>query len=344
MRLSSLIANMDLTGLVPARYHAYLPLVSDSLGYFLDRLSPDRQARILDQQLALGADTALDLRLTCLLAHCPTLHKLGQVMARDRRLAPALRRSLQRLESSQPTVPLSEVLPLIRQAAGDSPGITIARRPLAEASVAVIVPFTWRTAGSPLGEEGVFKVLKPDVVEHLEEDLSVWPALGAFLEERSAQLGLASVAFSEVLSNVAERLVSEVRLDREQEHLSRAHTLHEHDSRVVVPRLLPMCTPRVTAMQRIHGVKVTDIMGTAARRRALASLIAEALLARPFWDPADVAVFHADPHAGNLLATADGRLGVLDWSLVAHLDGAQRAAIMQMMEKRVHAAEEKKSH
>ncbi|HEU0202762.1 MAG TPA: AarF/UbiB family protein, partial [Burkholderiaceae bacterium] len=52
------------------------------------------------------------------------------------------------------------------------------------------------------------------------------------------------------------------------------------------------------------------------------------LLAQPFWTKDAWAVIHADPHAGNLFATDDGRLAVLDWSLTARLSKAQREAMV----------------
>jgi len=52
------------------------------------------------------------------------------------------------------------------------------------------------------------------------------------------------------------------------------------------------------------------------------------LLGRPFWSCGQEALVHADPHAGNLVATDDGRLAVLDWSLAARLSKAQREALV----------------
>jgi ubiquinone biosynthesis protein len=42
-------------------------------------------------------------------------------------------------------------------------------------------------------------------------------------------------------------------------------------------------------------------------------------------------MFHSDPHAGNLIYTRDGRLAILDWSLVGHLGEAERIAIAQLV-------------
>ena len=42
--------------------------------------------------------------------------------------------------------------------------------------------------------------------------------------------------------------------------------------------------------------------------------------------------FHADIHAGNLLAMPDGRLGMLDWGIVAQLDDETQLLMQKLVE------------
>ncbi|MET8140884.1 AarF/UbiB family protein [Sphaerisporangium sp. NPDC005288] len=42
-------------------------------------------------------------------------------------------------------------------------------------------------------------------------------------------------------------------------------------------------------------------------------------------------VFHADPHPGNILLLADGRLGLLDFGSVGRLDGSLRASLQRLL-------------
>ena len=42
-------------------------------------------------------------------------------------------------------------------------------------------------------------------------------------------------------------------------------------------------------------------------------------------------VFHADPHPGNILLLADGRLGMLDFGSVGRLDSSLRASIQRLL-------------
>ena len=131
---------------------------------------------------------------------------------------------------------------------------------------------------------------------------------------------------------MSELLASEVHLDREQRHLVLAARLYEHARAVKIPRLFDFSTSRVTAMERVFGVKVTDIAHMReADRWALAVSIVQALVAQPMWSKQPNALFHADPHAGNLVATDDGRLAILDWSLVGYLAKSEREKTIKLM-------------
>lgn len=62
---------------MPEAHAAYRPLLMDGLRFFLERLSPSRQAAILAEQLRLPRATSPARRLAILFRRCPTLHKLG---------------------------------------------------------------------------------------------------------------------------------------------------------------------------------------------------------------------------------------------------------------------------
>jgi len=318
---------LDVGPLLPEPYAAYRPLVAEALLFFLEQLPAPRLLEIAAEQSRLPPPAPLAARAVAVLRRCPTLHKLGQVVARDRRLAPELRRHLQGLESSPPAAPVAE---LLRAMGGGPPPEWQLDAPLAEGSVAVVVPFTWREGAAP-PREGVLKILKPGVEERLQEELEIWPRLGQFLEERSARHGLPVLEYRETLERVRTLLQGEVRLDRERDHLAAAARFYAGSPAVLIPRLLPFSTPRATAMERVRGRKAPEAGGGAAPRRRLAETILAALVAQPFWSAAPTATFHADPHAGNLFCSDDGRLAVLDWSLVARLSKAQRVRLMQIL-------------
>ncbi|MFT4103501.1 MAG: AarF/UbiB family protein [Burkholderiaceae bacterium] len=313
--------------LVPESLARWRPLVCDGVLFFLGKLPAPRRAEIMAAQLALPADADPGQRIIALLTQCPTLHKLGQVLARNPSLPEALRLRLQALESMPALTPMPVLLAHIRRELPADAALTIADEALAEASVAAVVPFTWQEDGEL--RHGVFKVLKPGIEARLRDELAVWLELGAYLEQRAGELGLPPLDYRDTLDSVAELLANEVRIDNEQANLAAAAAFHAGSKDVAVPRLLrAWCTPRMTAMERVFGRKLTDAELPPQARARLADTTVAALLAEPFWNGDENVFFHADPHAGNLLVTDDGRLAVIDWALVARLSKHQREAIV----------------
>ncbi len=325
---------LDFGSLVPGEYGRYRAAVNDGLIFFLSELSADRALAILAEQAALPAGTGIDERLVAIARHSPALHKLGQVMARDRRLPPNLRRLLQHLESMAPTWALDDLRAGIERELGplEPLAIRLDEPPLAEASVAVVVPFVWQDPAGGMERRGVFKVLKDGIEDRLAEDLDLLQRVGALLDKLCHEYRLPEIEYEATFAQVRDLLAREVHLDREQEHLRLARTAYRAMPSVVVPEVLPFSTPRMTAMERIDGRKVTAVEDLPpAARRALAGLVIKALIAQPIWSFDSQAMFHADPHAGNLLVTPDGRLGILDWSLVGSLDKRDRERLSQIM-------------
>jgi predicted unusual protein kinase regulating ubiquinone biosynthesis (AarF/ABC1/UbiB family) len=74
-------------------------------------------------------------------------------------------------------------------------------------------------------------------------------------------------------------------------------------------------------MTEERGVKVTDAFrNSGARRGRVAEQVVEAILSTPMLSRKKDVVFHADPHAGNLLYDEERReVVILDWALAQRL-------------------------
>jgi ubiquinone biosynthesis protein len=209
---------------------------------------------------------------------------------------------------------------------------------IAEASVAVVLPFSSIGSGGGGSSEsgqtggGVLKLLKPGIERQLEHELCLLGQVGEYLDNRCDDLQIPHLDYQESFELARDKLLEEVQLEHEQRHLVLAQDFFADEPRVHVPRLWEHCTPRVTAMERLSGGKVTEHLPDSQRAcRRLAGLIAKALIAKPILTRRDLALFHGDPHAGNLFLTNEGRLGILDWSLVGNLGVWPREAIVQII-------------
>jgi len=311
-------------------------VIDEGLAFFVGRLAAARQAEVWATQAALPVGAPAAARLVALVRSCPVLHKLAQVVARHPALDPGVRRELRSLEMAAPGFAPGEIDALVRrhlEVSGDRRGIILRPELAIEGSVALVVPCRGRFLPDGERSDAVLKILKPGVADRLEEELDILVALGDHLDERCEALGFPTIDYRDAFVTVRDLLRSEVRLDLEQEHLVAARAMFAMIPRVRIPAVLPLSTRAMTVMERVDGVRVTDVAAeTEARngflpRRALADLVVRAVLATPVFDPSPSAMFHADPHAGNLFATPDGRLAMLDWSLAGHLGKRERIAI-----------------
>jgi ubiquinone biosynthesis protein len=199
---------------------------------------------------------------------------------------------------------------------------------LSEASVSAVVRFTWLDPGSGQRERGVFKVLKPHIPEYFAEDMDYLQGLAQYFGDRHRNYGFPANLLPDTFKKVRRLLRHEVNFVREQKTLLEARSLYRSMKGVRVPRLIqPLCTSRITALTEERGIKVTNAAARlpASRRRKVAEQLIEALVAVPLLAAEEDAIFHGDPHAGNLLYNnRTGELTIIDWALRERLSHDQR--------------------
>ena len=319
--------------ILPTEHAHFARPIRDGLSMFLGGLPPTQQVSIMRAQAKLPASASFSQRIGVLARSSPVLQKIGQILARDKRLPLELRSYLSELESLAPSVSQTVLEEALRRELGplDRLGITLGPA-IAEASVAVVIPFRRDPLGcSKTASEGVFKVLKPGIEHQLDHELRLLMQVGEQLDSRCDELQIPQLDYQDAFQQAHVKLLDEVQLENEQRHLAEAKTFFADEPRVQIPDLLEHCTTRVTSMERLSGGKVTEhsLQGTRQKRK-LAGLIGQALIAGPVFSLADRPIFHGDPHAGNLFFTDDGRLGILDWSLAGRLGVNERTTIVQI--------------
>ena len=317
---------VDLTPFVSERYAPYARAASHALKTFLDQLPAHR----LEEMALTGTTGTLPVPVLLLqiLRACPTLHKLGQVLARDEQLHQSLREQLELLERL-PTPPPSnqeqeQLATLLSQ--GSTPTQASWQfQPLAQASVARVLRA--RCEGKP---ELALKVLLPGVEQKVEEEFAALPAAVAAFDDSCRSEGIKTPDLPDVLERVTQLLRLELDLTNEQRHLKDAAQLYEHDVRVRVPEVLDASTHSLTVMTFLAGDKISET--PRALRKLAAERAFEALIARPLLLTSRSSakrLLHGDPHAGNLLHDDQLGLGILDWSLAYELESAEIDGLVQ---------------
>ena len=321
--------------LVPEDHAAWRTLVRDAIEFVFSHLSEQRLAAKIQEQIGMPANTPPEMRLIRLISKMPGLQKMGQVLARNRRLAVPLREALCHLENGMSDVTAEEMRAIITQELGprlDAYGVEIEPSVYKEGSASAILMFTWRKPERER-EPGAFKVLKPYVPQCFAEDMTLLQGLGEYLAARDRSYRSAVPDVQQTVSEVRQLLEHELEFTREQATLIETARMYRSSIGIRVPRLIqPLCTGKVTAMSAENGVKVTDVFPQSPlRRESVASQVVEALLVVPLFSREPAAVFHGDPHAGNLLYDEPNReLIVLDWALSERLSLAARRRLVML--------------
>lgn len=337
MEIRPFIESLDINCLLPSEYARFSHALSDGLIYFLTGLEKDVQEAIFRDQLALGPSATVAKRLGCLARNSPVLHKLGQVLARNQKLPLSLRLELQKLECLAPTVSTADIKRELEHELGSlkAHGITLGANDLAEASVAVIIPFSRGEDSDRDGQQSfnqVFKVLKPGIEKRLLYELDLLEEVGELLESINNQGSIPELKYHEIFQQVTTALRNEVRLVLEQENLREAAESYKGLQGIKIPQLQRHCSARVTAMERIKGYKLDAAsIPSLTRRKRFADLVARSLVTFPFFSIKKRTLFHADPHAGNLYCTDSGDLALLDWSQVGYITYSQQNIVSRIM-------------
>lgn len=324
---------------LPDVYADFRPMVSDGIRFMIERLSVPRIAGLTAAQAALAPDGPDGERLLALALEMPTLHKLGQIIARNRHLHPAFKAWLIRLENGPATTSAEQIREMIRLRLGDDMArfaIQTEDDVLAEASVGVTIPFTFVPAPAADRRRGVFKLLKPGVTDRLTEELALLAELAAYFEARREHYPLREFRFAEIFKDIREALLEEINLAGEQANLKRARRFYHGRGSGRVPEVHPFSTEDLTAMSFMPGEKVTDAALPSSGRKRLAQNLFTTLVWSPLFSRQASPPFHGDPHAGNLFAGTSrfmGRfpVGLIDWSLSGTLPRGRRRRLICLM-------------
>jgi ubiquinone biosynthesis protein len=338
--LELLLHQSHVLDVVPDSARDWFPIVHDSLLFFLDHLGEERLLERLLNQASVPEDAPRGEQVLQFLAQTPTLQKIGQIFARNPAVPPDLREALQVLENSLQTTSRDEVREFILEQLGpdtvEEYQVHFAEEVLAEATVGVILQNTLVLPGETRVREAVAKVIKPYAMSALQEELEIFDLLTQYFAEYSDSYAVGTVLISDMFGEIREALSREIQVIDEQANLAKAGAYYQHNERVTVPEIYPLSTEHVTFMEFIHGEKISDAFpGQPLARARLARLLVDVLSLDVLLSPQEEALFHGDPHAGNVFHVLDNpqdpyRIALLDWGLSGAFSREQRAQLMQL--------------
>ncbi|MFG1817191.1 ABC1 kinase family protein [Kribbella sp. NPDC049174] len=318
----------DLTGRI-TRTKRYLQIlriaIRHGLGpYIRGRRRPGRENAAGQAELARSLRLALDEAGV-------TFVKLGQVLSTRSDVVPAsVADELSRLQDQVSPAPWPEIEAVLTEELGAPPHQLYSgfdTEPLAAASVAQVY-----TARLPEGADVVVKVQRPGIAAVVDRDLDIVRRLARLLE-RNTDWGR-SMGVRALADGFAEAMREELDFTVEAGNMTTVAAGRSvvSNNDLVVPELYPRgSTRRVLTMQRLDGIGLGNAAQAIADRGLDAARLGRVLFDCLLGQVAIDGVFHADPHPGNFLLLADGRIGMLDLGSVGRLDPATREALQRFL-------------
>ena len=239
--------------------------------------------------------------------------KFGQALSMFEAVLPEeiagpYRQHLAKLQDAAPPLPSSRVQAVLRAELGShwrDRFESIDLRPAAAASIGQVHRGVL-SGGRPVA----IKVQYPGADLALRSDLRQIERLANVVAPLAGGVDVVTIS-----RELAARIAEEVDYTLEAQHQAQAAEAFAGDAEFVVPRVHE-ATPRVLISDWLDGRKLTTAAESPTEVRNRVGLSYVRFL---FAGPARAGLLHADPHPGNYLVLPDGRLGVVDFGLVARL-------------------------
>jgi ubiquinone biosynthesis protein len=256
-----------------------------------------------------------------------TFIKLGQVLSsRSDLVGPELAHELSHLQRGTPADRADVAVATIEKELGrpiDECFQDFDREAMASASIGQVHHARLRG-----GAQVVVKVQHPGIEDTIRRDLHIMSNFAAIAERQEELKRYQPVA---VMQEFSQTLLRELDFGRELRNLERFRQNFAADHTVVFPKpYSDLSTGRVLTMQLLKGTSVGDVTQLHRRRidrESLARHVAGVFTQMIFRD----GFYHADPHPGNIVVMARGRLGILDAGMVGRVDDELRERVVEIL-------------
>lgn len=273
-----------------------------------------------------------------LLALGPTYIKVGQSLSTRVDL---LRREyideLAELQDRVPMFALTDVYRTIEEELGDKPEEIFAQFdpvPIAAASLGQVHRVTL-----PDGQEAVIKVQRPNLIRLFRIDLSILQKMAGLLQQNT-DLGRGR-EWRQIVDEFGRKLFEEIDYIREGRNADRFRRNFTAIPDILIPEIHWKYTSRrVITMEYLPGIKVNDLESLEIAhfsRSETAIRLVKAYFQQLLLD----GFFHADPHPGNIVVNAQGKIVIYDFGMVDNIPDEIRIkmvnAFLNIVNKRTDA-------
>jgi predicted unusual protein kinase regulating ubiquinone biosynthesis (AarF/ABC1/UbiB family) len=255
----------------------------------------------------------------------PAYIKIGQALStRPDLVSPIYLEELSKLQDQIPSFPNEIAFRFIEEELGKKPDeiyLEMSPNPIAAASLGQVYRAKLST-----GEEVAVKVQRPDLIRRITLDIYILRSITSWVQNNIKRVRSDLVAITDEL---AERIFEEINYVQEGRNAERFKKLYGYIKEIYVPKIYWEYTGRrVLTMEWVSGTKLTDIEKVQAQGIDATHLV-EVGVECSLRQLLEHGFFHADPHPGNLLAMADGRLAYLDFGMMSRIKPYQRYGLIE---------------
>ena len=255
----------------------------------------------------------------------PAYIKIGQALStRPDLVPPTYVEELTRLQDQLPAFSNNIAFRFIEEELGFPPEVIyseLSPNPIAAASLGQVYKGKLKT-----GETVAVKVQRPDLWQRITLDIYIMRTLASWAQQNIQRLRSDLIAITDEL---AARVFEEMNYVQEAENAEKFAQLYGHIEEIYVPKIYHQYTGRrVLTMEWISGTKLTHIRQIEAQGIDATHLV-EVGVECSLRQLLEHGFFHADPHPGNLLAMADGRLAYLDFGMMSEIKPYQRYGLIE---------------
>jgi len=231
---------------------------------------------------------------------------------------------LAKLQDDVPAVPFDKVKPTIEKDIGDinEKFDELETKELSGASLGIVY------RGKINGQQVVVKVKRPGIEKMVDDELQVL--------KKILPIGMRFVdpnlrfSVDAMLAQFIETIHEEMNYIKEAQNLKTISKNVKEYKNVIVPKVYDEYTSKdIITMEYIPGIKITDIEALDELGLDRQKLVIDVhkvfftMLLRH-------AVFHADPHPGNISVGKDGQIILYDYGMVGRIDNETRLRLIRL--------------
>lgn len=251
----------------------------------------------------------------------PIFVKFGQALSTRRDLLPEdIADELQKLQDKVPPFNGALARQIVEKELGRpiSEGFaSFDETPLASASIAQV-----HTAELPDGTQVIVKVLRPNVEQHIKNDIELLYELARLAQK--FWVNAKRLRPLEVVAEFEKTIIDELDLIREGANASELGRNFEASEMLYIPKIYWDWTrTKVLVMERIYGIPVRDIERLREANVDF-KLLAERGVEIFFTQVLRDNFFHADMHPGNIFVTPESSYIAVDFGIVGSLTYADQ--------------------